>query len=319
MQKNKNLIFLIILITPVFVFAQSGTIADLPVVPLSVSEMDYQEKPVKKRTTYKKPKNQGTPQRTRTNKKQPMKRSVPDKSGKFKEQYPLDIISKSGVNEIIPISSGFTNRFITPFEHPVVVTSAGKDVLSHTVSGNIVYIGTNSLKPLGIYITDKDNNMNAISMTVIPKAIPPREIRLTLVGYTKPNKGTRKKAVKWEMARPYIQTVKSIMRDMAFNKIPPGYSLENFAGSMLCNQEGLNVTAKQKLAGGNMDILVFKATNISMAPFLINEPSCYHAGIIAISSWPYARLELQQSTELYVIVKKQDNASPHLIRPSVID
>jgi len=327
MVNNKSLLVLMTML-----MANQAFALDLPVVPLSVSEYDYgmasnntkQYTPIKVAKINESKKTEAvvvaqTTQQSYKNKNlvqhQVKKAPVQKGSKKFAEQYALDLNVKPGVNEIVKIAKGFTNRLVTPFENPRLITS---NDLTHKISGNIVYITTNKSNPLGVYITDKDNADNSISLTLIPKVIPARQINLKIYGLVKKahvNVETRK----WEESRPYVDTLKLMMRELAFNKIPSGYNMQKFSGTMLCTQDGLQLEAKQKMVGSNLDIIVFKATNMTNSHFLINESSCYRPGFLAISTWPKTKLNPSESTELYVIKKHYEESSSSTIRPSVLD
>jgi conjugal transfer pilus assembly protein TraK len=325
MVNNKSLLVLMTML-----MANQAFALDLPVVPLSVSEYNYGMTNNTKKYTPIKVAKINEPKKAevvvaqttqRSYKKQnqvqnQVKRaSVQKGSKKFAEQYALELNVTPGVNEIVKIAKGFTNRLVTPFANPRLITS---NDLTHKISGNIVYITTNKSNPLGVYITDKDNTDNSISLTLIPKVIPARQINLKIDGLVKKVK-VNVETRKWEESRPYVDTLKLMMRELAFNKIPSGYNMEKFSGTMLCTQDGLQLEAKQKMVGSNLDIIVFKATNMTNNHFLINESSCYRPGFLAISTWPKTKLNPSESTELYVIKKHYEESSSSTIRPSVLD
>ena len=94
----------------------------------------------------------------------------------------------AGKNIVIPVASGFTNHFVTPFSDPVVISTSlsmtdGQGSGEIFIRGNIVYVSTNREYPVTMFITQKDNETAAISLTLVPKKIPPREITFSLAGY----------------------------------------------------------------------------------------------------------------------------------------
>ena len=82
-----------------------------------------------------------------------------------------------GINELIPIAVGHLNRLVTPFDNPVVTTTSQATTSTH---GKIVYVATADETPVTLYITPGDNQDIALSLTLIPKRIPAREIHLSL-------------------------------------------------------------------------------------------------------------------------------------------
>src|SRR5690606_36848499 len=82
-----------------------------------------------------------------------------------------------GVNELLPVALGHLNRIVTPFEHPVVTTVSNAQTQT---KGRVVYVAPADEAPVTLYLTPGDNPEFALSLTLIPKRIPAREIRLSL-------------------------------------------------------------------------------------------------------------------------------------------
>ena len=94
-----------------------------------------------------------------------------------------------GKNIMIPVALGFTNRFVTPFADPVVVSTslsmAGQNGTGEVlIRNNTVYVSTTKDYPVTMFITQRDSEQYAISLTLLPRRIPPREIVFTIDGYT---------------------------------------------------------------------------------------------------------------------------------------
>ena len=66
---------------------------------------------------------------------------------------------------------------MTPFDNPVVTTTSQATT---STKGKIVYVATPDETPVTLYITSGDNQDIALSLTLIPKRIPAREIHLGL-------------------------------------------------------------------------------------------------------------------------------------------
>jgi hypothetical protein len=69
------------------------------------------------------------------------------------------------------------NRLVTPFDNPVVTTTSQATT---STKGKIVYVATADETPVTLYITPGANQDIALSLTLIPKRIPAREIHLSL-------------------------------------------------------------------------------------------------------------------------------------------
>lgn len=74
-----------------------------------------------------------------------------------------------------------SNRLVTPFPHPRVmfsdVAGAGGDECSLVcVRENVIYVAPERVQPLTMFITEKDAQARAMSLTLIPRRIPLREM-----------------------------------------------------------------------------------------------------------------------------------------------
>lgn len=234
------------------------------------------------------------------------------KQGRMTPQRPIDLEVIPGVNDLIRISRGYLNRIVTPYERPKLLTTNPIDV---QYEQNVVYVTTNSEKPVGIYITPADvEGSEAISLTLIPVAIPPREIRLRLSETTTALSNPR--ARKWETSQEYISVFKGMFRQLALGEVPAGYALsKNVSGSWTCQQSGLRAELGQALDGHHVRILVLLARNETSARLEVDLAQCYKDGVLAAATWPHAILEPGAETELYLALRKETRAKKRRSRP----
>jgi len=236
---------------------------------------------------------------------------------------PQHIAVKPGINELMPIAVGHLNRLVTPFEHPVVTTTSQATT---STKGKIVYVATADETPVTLYITPGDNQDIALSLTLIPKRIPAREIHLDL------DKDSYQLLNQWQHAdaasrtssqqeQAYISQLKTLFRDLGLQKTPPGYSLREpkTQEQIRCLQDRLQIKTGQVLEGQDRLILVGLAKNTGGEMLEFDERSCAtnQQDVLAISVWPNVVLNPQESTELYVVVRQSPEASPSL-RPSLL-
>lgn len=236
--------------------------------------------------------------------------------GRYQGQYPKELVIIPGVNEIIPIARGYANRIVTPYWRPKV-RSANK--IEVTYDANVAYVTTDSSKPVGLFITpDGVEGAEAISLTLLPKAIPPREIRLKLAGG---NAGfANMQAKKWETAQSYVDTFKSLFKTIAMGDIPKGYTFSEQAGGVwTCNQQGLNTEVKQILNGHHIRVLILVAENTTRHQLEVDEASCYKSGFLAGTAWPRPKLEAGEKTELYIATRKHMPVEKQRKRPALVE
>ena len=237
---------------------------------------------------------------------------------------PQHIAVKPGINELMPIAVGHLNRLVTPFEHPVVTTTSQATT---STKGKIVYVATADETPVTLYITPGDNQDIALSLTLIPKRIPAREIHLDL------DKDSYQLLNQWQRAdtanrtsgqqeQAYISQLKALFRDLGLQKTPAGYSLREPKPQeqIRCLQERVQIKTGQVLEGQDRLILVGLAKNIGGEMLEFHERSCAttQQDVLAISVWPNVVLKPQEATELYVVVRQVPEASVSL-RPSLLN
>jgi conjugal transfer pilus assembly protein TraK len=236
---------------------------------------------------------------------------------------PQHIAVKPGINELMPIAVGHLNRLVTPFEHPVVTTTSQATT---STKGKIVYVATADETPVTLYITPGDNQDIALSLTLIPKRIPAREIHLDL------DKDSYQLLNQWQRAdtanrtsgqqeQAYISQLKALFRDLGLQKTPAGYSLRDPKPQeqIRCLQDRVQIKTGQVLEGQDRLILVGLAKNIGGDMLELDERSCAttQQDVMAVSVWPNVVLKPQEATELYVVVRQSPEASNSL-RPSLL-
>ena len=242
-----------------------------------------------------------------------------------------------GTNEILPIARSHANRIVTPFRSPEIVStnltggSAKEGNCGELcVKGNVIYVSTDKTEAVSMFITEQGSEDQAISVTMLPKNIPPREIFLQMKnqGKSSPDsynlqRSDNPEAAAFEKSLPYVETLRTVMRHLALGKIPPGYTKNRIQGAQnvpSCHQEGLtfNFTRGQRFSGQNWDIYVGTANNISNDPIEFEETACGSWQTAAVASWPLHVLEPRQSTEIFIVMKEFRPVTEKTERPSLI-
>lgn len=295
------------------------TFADiaLPGVPIEITDP-----PKNKQVKVENGKSQRTDNAVDLSDKRIYKKSVVKSQNKITRNLEptVNIDVKPGINQLIPISVNHLNRIVTPFDNPQVKTVS---TASTEVIGNVVYVATESKAPVTMFITDVEDS-TAISITLTPTRIPPREVVLRIKrSETTITRGSNTKARKWEEASKYVETIKQAFSGMAKGKTPPGYTLrlpdDNDVSTLVnCRQPALATHLGQILDGSNIFINIYVARNTSNVNIEINETLCYRPGVMAISSWPKTMLAPGESTELFVAHNRKLLEKNLITRPSLI-
>lgn len=246
-----------------------------------------------------------------------------------------DVIVQPGVNTIIPASISHLNRIVTPFEKPIVQTTSGAEI--KTVE-NVIYVSTKDETPVTMYITPKDDESVAISLTLAPRKVPPIQANLIIgqpmSGQTQISAGAggyggmgsrySGQAKKWEEGQPYEESIKGIMRALALSKLPKGYSigkLGKFDSLPSCSQGGLyyDFSKSQVILGHNFRVIVGVARNNSSVPIMVEETACTHPNIAAVAAWPENMLEPGHQTEVYIVTRVGEAPAEESSRPSLLN
>ena len=237
---------------------------------------------------------------------------------------PQTVQIKPGINELMPIAVGHLNRLVTPCDNPVVTTTSQATT---STKGKIVYVATSDETPVTLYITPGDNQDIALSLTLIPKRIPAREIHLSLdkdsvkVLTKLQQQSTASSSKTSDQEQAYINQLKKLFRDLGLQKTPAGYSLRDPSKSehIHCLQDKVQIRTGQVLEGQDMLILVGLARNAGSDPLEFDERSCATTkdDVLAVAAWPKVVLGQNESTELYVAVRRTAEAAATL-RPSLL-
>jgi conjugal transfer pilus assembly protein TraK len=238
---------------------------------------------------------------------------------------PQTLQVKPGINELMPIAVGHLNRLVTPFDNPVVTTTSQATT---STKGKIVYVATADETPVTLYITPGDNQDIALSLTLIPKRIPAREIHLRL------DQETYKRLTQWQrqnttssdkpanQEQDYVTTLKQLFRDLGLQKTPAGFSLRDASQTeqILCHQARVRIRTGQLLEGPELLIFVGVAHNTGVTPIEFDERACASTQdeVLAVAAWPKVVLKPGESTELYVAVRRKDEAAI-TVRPSLLN
>jgi len=218
---------------------------------------------------------------------------------------PIKIEVVSGFNEIITISQGRFNRFITPFKKPQIRSATP---LTTDIIGNTVLIATNEPidSAVGVWIVDGEdleNHKAAISLTLVPRLIPPREIEFSMPNLIrKTTKKELSEAKKFETGN-HVGVLVKLAISVANSDIPSGYSLktiDNIEYSK-CKIKGLQLILGQQLIGNTYIVDIIKVINNSNKTLKIDPSECFSIDVAAAAPWPYDTLFPGQSSELYVI------------------
>lgn len=224
---------------------------------------------------------------------------------------------RPGENQIVPVSRGHLNRIVTPFESPRL--RMVDETSSAEVHENVIYFATNGEAPVSLFVLPPDGEEHALSLTLIPCAIPPRELRLALDGPLPVAAGGQ--ARRWEEGQPYEDGIRALLEALALGRVPQGYGLRSLRPSdprPACALPWLRLTPGQVVEGHRLLVVVAAARNASDAAQELTEPACAGPDVAAVAAWPRVYLAPGQETELFVVLRRPEPAAPAAVRASLI-
>ncbi|KZX73685.1 hypothetical protein A3715_15660 [Oleiphilus sp. HI0009] len=218
---------------------------------------------------------------------------------------------ESGENRILKVSKGQLNRVITPFKNPVIMNSAKENEATIFSTGNVIYFGSSSDRPIGVYVTPENDPSVSLSITFDSKAyIKPQEYHIELDGYS-PKQREKKKLDDEQQEKinnferiavsEYNSWIKAFGYDLAMGNIPPGYSVGPVQNNMRCKLDGLSVEPFQKIEGTKFYVDVYKVINKTSKTKVIVDQQCHKNNVKFIMPWPSHMLEAGDKAELFVV------------------
>ena len=235
---------------------------------------------------------------------------------------PKTIRVAPGTTAIVEVAIDHLNRIVTPFAAPQVRTVSPATT---QVDGNAIYVATASEEPVSLFVTEAGDTATAISLTLAPRHIPPREVRLVLTGgvVRAPAPSVKPPRTMARNDQPYVEHLATAFRALARNRVPAGYRLRKAGRKerVACRQPGLSVTTAQVLEGRGLRILAARARNKGKHPIVLDEHRCgADAGTVvaAVAAWPRSRLAPGEETELYLALRPREPARGRDDRPSLL-
>lgn len=247
----------------------------------------------------------------------------PDSAPQVAMSSPRNLVVRTGQNQIIEVSRFHLSRLVVPFSMPVIRTTSSADI---EAKGQVLYISPQDDQPIAIHVTQDGNELQALVLTLLPKAIPPREIRIslspeeaaTVASAVTPNT----EAQQWETRHPYVTTIMRLLTATAEGQVPPGYRFRRYTHedpTVFCADPNLKISPLQIVEGHNLSLTVSSVKNVSNQDVTINELACHVPGVAAVSAYPTPFLRPGQVSELYVVNRKYPETASNRKRPSVID
>jgi conjugal transfer pilus assembly protein TraK len=212
---------------------------------------------------------------------------------------PPRLTLQPGVNQVVAVARGHLNRLVAPFPARVKTTDESASV---EVEGRVVYFATRGDLPVTLFLTPADSDHVALSVTLVPCSLAPRELQLTLAegaGYLP----AAPVATTAATGQPYVDALTQAFRELALQRVPAGYTLRAAGRGDLppaCALPGVTITPMQVLDGADLILLVARVENNAAVMVEISETACASDDVAAVAVWPALVLAPGETTELYL-------------------
>lgn len=253
------------------------------------------------------------------------------------ELGPKALTVRPGTTVIVEIAIGHLNRIVTPFENPVVRTASTAPT---EVDGSAIYVAPDSEDPVALFILDGQGSETALSLTLAPRYIPPREIRLQVPGYKRGRSGAAQTTVPDGLAgtnsaaetvlanassyipdaghQPYVSGIVNLLRAMAQGSLPAGFTVtKGTGGAKVRCADGLRVRKTQLTQGPIASVVTLAIENRSGKTMQADQYACDLDNVVVAASgaWPHRALAPGQSTELFLVLAQGSRSADPTGRP----
>ena len=227
---------------------------------------------------------------------------------------PASVLSVSpGVNELIPVAVDHLNRLVTPFDNPQIRTTSRAVT---EVRDNVIYVATAESTPVALFITPEGEESPALSLTLVPRKVPPVDVILQLSSSFKGSSPAFSSASYPVIPTEHPQTIprsrqlKQWLKQLATGKTPRGFYPTALTGEALpaihCHTAGLTLVPGLSGTLANRQFLLVRRTVLSQAtaPISLSPDTCRASGLAAAGVWPDATVLPGETTELLLVFVK---------------
>ncbi len=239
-------------------------------------------------------------------------RRLPALKGDEPSLKPFVLHTRVGINEVVRLSSSYLNRISTPFADPVLVDISNA---AHKIVGSEVFFMPKDGEPVGIYIFDKANPSQTISMTVVPvRGIPGQNILVKIENFralgqlSLTEQGQNPSAATADTPADHEGRLTQIMVGAIQGSIPGFHPVPLEAG--VARLEDVSIIPDVVFQGYYLDVYRYELRNDGQRTIALNEGVFYRDGVKAVSFFPLDTVSAGQSTFVFIVSRKQVDPNP---------
>jgi conjugal transfer pilus assembly protein TraK len=253
-------------------------------------------------------------------------------------EYPSVVPYIPGRSEIMYMANGHLNRIETPFPNPMVRTSADANALNIEFDQNFLYVSVT--QPVTLFIHEKGHPDPAIVVSLIPKKIAPRQVKVTMppnvmkqitanieADQAEVKSGAKAvQSAEQQAQRPNSEGVRrtspsalsvpansiaGMIKTFAGGKLPRGFKqvgLENMAVSAFCRlPSGAQADFNQGAAIASNDYIIVRGTihAKSNKETRLEETMCaQHPDTLGVAFSPRTHISSDHPTDFFVLIRR---------------
>lgn len=213
---------------------------------------------------------------------------------------PRTVTVSPGSTVVLELAIDHLNRIVTPFGQPSVRTVAS---LSTEVDGGVIYVATADETPATLYISDADAAQTTIALTLAPRRVPPREIRLRVPGLASRESSALSEPpssdlaqtpwpealATWRQPQRYIEELTEGFRALALGQNPGGEPARGARAEAVDCGPGWQVRDLMRHEDTPLRWLSATLRPVSASETVFDPSQCRvrsGAGIAAVARWP---------------------------------
>lgn len=206
--------------------------------------------------------------------------------------------------QIVNVSGTLTNRIATPFQKPKAILLDGD--ASIKAVGQSLYIAPNgNPAPISLYVTGAGTNDPVVSLTLVPKSMPPQTIILQMDGPANPTGAEGYGAALNENTKSdvYTESIVGTLRSLALGKVPQGYA-EGVLPKAVANMGSVVAVPLARYSGPFFDVYRYRVEAIVNGTLEMEESAFWTKGVRAVAFYPTGLVARNRPTQVFVIADK---------------
>ncbi|WPL23238.1 TraK domain-containing protein [Thiorhodovibrio frisius] len=239
---------------------------------------------------------------------------------------PRTVTVAPGNNVILELAIDHLNRIVTPFRQPSVRTVSS---VSTEIDGSVLYVATAEETPATLYITDADDAQTTVALTLAPRRVPPREIRLLVPGLESRRQAAGSSSgvaqseatlpdipliATWRQPQHYINELTQGFRTLALGEVPSGYRKRGGrSGEAIHCGRDVRVSRVTAYDGQPLRFLTAKVGAKGDTPVVLDERQCRlhkQDALAAVALWPSAPVNPGAEATLIIAIDDSREGPP---------